>query len=254
MSEAALDEQTPSTDDVNATADTTDAEANTQADPAPATDEGGEFVETESDKVQARINKITADKYAEKRRADAAQAELDQLRANQPAPTQAATGEPKLEDFDYDESAHMAAMIDYKVNQKAAEIQQQQQQQVQAQKSQEAVNTFQQKATALREKAPDFDQVVASVPTLPQDTLDAVMQHEKGPELAYYLGKHLDVADEIVNMSPVSAAMKLGQISAQLSAPTQTKATSAAPDPINPISTGGTVSDEITGPPGAKYE
>ena len=65
------------------------------------------------------------------------------------------------------------------------------------------------------------------------------MQSEKGPQIAHYLGKHLDVADVIATASPMVAAMKLGEISAQLSNTKPTKQPSAAPDPIEPVKAGG---------------
>ncbi len=60
------------------------------------------------------------------------------------------------------------------------------------------------------------------------------MQHDKGPQLAHYLGKHLDVAESI-NL------MKLGEISAQLANVKPTKQPSAAPDPIKPVKPGGSL-------------
>ena len=249
--QAALDEQV-SPAEINAvTTAETEAGATTQADSATANEDGAEFVATENDKVQARFNQITADKYAEKRRADEAEDRLAQIKANQPAPI--VKGEPKLEDFDFDESAHMAALIDYKVEQKAQEIQQDQQRQVQAQTAEATLNNFQEKVVSFQKQAPDFEAIVAAVPQLPQETLDAIMQNEKGPELAYYLGKHLNVADEIVNMSPIQAAMKLGQISVQLTATPQTVKTSAAPEPIEPIMGEGNLTKD-DGLAGATYE
>ena len=231
----------------------TPKEEGQQVDTAPTTEvdeQKSDFVDQKdiSERTQAKINKITAEKYAEKRRADELERKLTEQAAQIPQAQPQNVAEPKLEDFDYDEAAHTAALIDYKVNQKAEQIQQAQQQQVQQQAQQATQNTFHEKVAAFEEKAPDYQQVVANIPQLPGETLDAVMQAKSptgesiGPQLAYHLGKHLDVADEIANSTPVVAAMKLGQISAQLTATTKTVNTSAAPDPIEPVGSGG-VSD-----------
>lgn len=243
--QAAQDPNMPPLDEAE-TAETpaveTETKAEGQAETAPAEVEETGFVETESDKVQKRINKITAEKYAEKRRADELERKLNEQAAQTPQVQPQNAAEPKLEDFDYDEAAHTAALIDYKVNQKAEQIQQQAQQAQVQQQAQQQMGEFHQKVAEFAEKAPDYEQVVANIPQLPDQTLNAVMQSEKGPELAYYLGKHLDVADMVATSDPLVAAMKLGQISAQLTATKQTVNTSAAPEPIEPVGSGG-VSD-----------
>jgi len=129
-------------------------------------------------------------------------------------------------------------LIDYKVNLKADQIQQQQAKARVQQESQQRAEGFNLKVAEFTEKAPDYEEVVGNIPQLPNDTLNAIMQNDKGVELAYYLGKHLDVADEIATADPMVAAMKLGQISAQLTATTKT-VTSAAPEPIEPVGSGG---------------
>ncbi|MEE8207806.1 MAG: hypothetical protein V3T88_02435 [Nitrosomonadaceae bacterium] len=246
--QAAQDPNMPPTDETEVTAPaetevTPEPEGQAETATAPVEKEGS-FVNTDSEKVQARINKITAEKYAEKRRADEAERKLSE-RDVQPTPQPTQTGEPKLEDFDYDESAHTNALIDYKVNQKAEQIQQQQQQATSQAQAKQTSDDFNTKVAAFAEKATDYQQVVANIPQLPEDTLNAVMQSDKGPELAYYLGKHLDIADEIATASPMVAAMKLGQISAQLSAPVTATKTSAAPDPIEPIESGSSLSKNV---------
>lgn len=240
--QAAQDPNMPPTEETEVT-ETTETEVETkaegQAETAPAEVEETGFVETESDKVQKRINKITAEKYAEKRRADELERKLNEAAAQTPQVQTQSTAEPKLEDFDYDEAAHTAALIDYKVNQKAEQIQQQSQQAQAQQQAQQQAGEFHQKVAEFTAKASDYEQVVANIPPLPEQTLNAVMQSDKGPEIAYYLGKHLDVADMIATADPMTAAMKLGQISAQLTATTKTVKTSAAPEPIEPINSGG---------------
>jgi hypothetical protein len=199
-----------------------------------------------SPRGQERFNKITADKYAEKRRADAAEARLRELEAKVPQQQPESVTAPKLEDFDYDESKYNEALIDYKVNQKAAQIQQQQEAAQSAAKQQQAAEAFNAKVASFAEQAPDYQEAVGNIPPLPAETLDVVMQAENGPQLAYYLGKHLDIADEIASASPYVAAMKLGAISERLAAVKPNVTTSAAPDPIEPISSGGSISRDLS--------
>ena len=71
-------------------------------------------------------------------------------------------------------------------------------------------------------------------------------------EMIYHLGEHLDLADKIAGMSPLQAMGELGRISLNMSAQTDVKL-SAAPDPIEPLNSGGSISQE-EGPHGATYE
>ena len=90
------------------------------------------------------------------------------------------------------------------------------------------------------------------MPELPAGVADALIQSENGPELIYHLGTHLDQADKLANMSPTQAIMELGKISATMNAAPQKK-TSAAPEPIQTLNSGGASSEE-RGTKGASFE
>lgn len=219
-----------------------------QADSAPANNESeSQEVKTESDGFQKRINKVTADKYAEKRRADALQAKLDELSKS---PSQEQAKAPKLEDYDYDNDKYNDALIDYRVQQ-ALEKQAEQQKQISADlAAQEAANSFNQRIQEFGKA--DFAEKANAIPQLPEGVASALMQSEGGVELIYHLGTHLDKADAIASMPPAVAMMELGKMQAELSAKPNIKH-SAAPDPIEPLSTGGSVAKE-RGPKGATFE
>lgn len=196
----------------------------------------------EVNSFQKRINKVTADKWEEKRRADALQEELDKLKSAQPQ-TQS-TDKPELESFDYDEASYQEALIDWKIQQRQAEAQKQQQLAKETESKQAAIKVFDERAAAFSADKPDFAEVLGKVPTLQPAVLSALMLDEKGPELSYYLGNNLDVADKVASMNPVAAAIELGKISEKLAKPKQIKP-SSAPEPIEPIASGGTVSSSM---------
>lgn len=233
-----------------------------QEDESPAV-ETPEATETEpkpekhSDKFQDRINKVTADKYRESRRADtleAKNAELEaKLAANVPQAREPQASDP---DIDYDEDKLLQAKINYGVKQAVAETNRDTQQKDIEQKSEQVKSDLTRKFTENSAKfavnKPDFNDVLGRVPTLQPSVLDAVMERDNGPELAYFLGSHLDIADQIIGMNPVAAGIKIGEISRKLSEPKQIKP-SGAPDPIDPIKGGGNTSSE-RGPKGATFE
>jgi hypothetical protein len=212
--------------------------------PAEETPEETEDVMTE--RAQKRFNKITAEKYAEKQRADALQLKLDEAQAKRETVRDA----PKLEDFDYDEDQHRSALIKYQVAEELKAERQALQAESKQAKAAEAQSAFNERIAALNK--PDFYEAANSVPVLPVGVADALVQSENGAELIYHLGTHLDLADKLANMSPTMAMMELGRISVNLNAKPKAKL-SAAPDPIEPLKSGGSISKE-RGPSGAKYE
>jgi hypothetical protein len=174
--------------------------------------------------IQKRINKFTTEKYADRRKAQAMQSRIDELEASQKAVENKA---PTLEDYDFDESAFNAASISHQVKQ----------------------------GMALESQRLQTEGIATKLETLPefkQDTLDAIMSSEKGAEIALALSDQLDLADEIANASPMVAAMKLGELSARLNIKPPIR-TSAAPSPIEPLSSGGSLNKE-RGPAGARFE
>jgi phage-related minor tail protein len=207
----------------------------------------------EVDNTQKRINKITAEKYAEKRKAEDLQRRYDELVASQkPAETKA----PTLEDYDYDESAFNAASISHQVKQgMALESQRLQQEGIttrQEAANQQRADTFNAQVAKVTKEHPDYQERIKTLPEFKQDTLDAIMSSEKGAEIALALSDQLDLAEEIANASPMVAAMKLGELSARLGVKPPIR-TSAAPSPIEPLSSGGSLNKD-RGPAGARFE
>jgi hypothetical protein len=92
---------------------------------------------------------------------------------------------------------------------------------------------------ATKAKFADYDSVIAGItsdPTLAQNPVirQALLGLDNGPEIAYTLGKNLDVAYEIANMHPIQAGMRLAELINR--AP---RKTSNAPTPIKPLGTTG---------------
>jgi hypothetical protein len=209
-------------------------EATTEDSPSPEVDATSDPAQ---DAVQKRINKITADKYAEKRRADELETKLKALEASKaPMPADA----PQLEDFDYDDGKHQEALIQYQV-QKALETAQETTNQQQAEQARQKIaDDFTSKEAEYLAKHPEYSTEVANLPRFGTETLNAI--YELGPQVSHYLAKHLDVASEVANASPTMAAVKLGQISMGLSGDTKTVKPTTAPEPPTTLKGGATIS------------
>lgn len=232
----AIDQDSAQSEQENQQVDSAPAKEEPAIEPEPAT----EAEKPAEDGFQKRINKVTADKYAEKRRADELQKKLDELTKQQkPEPVK-----PTLEAHDYDEEAFNQANVAYQVQQEMNKQLEVQKQQVEQQQEQEAQAAFNQRIAELGKD--DFAEKANAIPVLPDGVASALMQADNGPEMIYYLGDHLDKADALSNMTPAMALMEIGKMSEKINEKKQPKL-SAAPDPIEPIKSGGGLSSEIDG-------
>ena len=205
--------------------------------------------------VQNRFNKLTGEKYGLKRENDELKRKLAEATGAVKPPEATA---PKLEDFDFDDAAFNAASIKFQVDQGIKAYHKQNSEQVSndaivAERNQ-AADSFALKEAEFSAGNKDYEETVANLPQFPDDTLSAIFNLENGPQMAHYLGKHLDVAHELANANPMAAAVRLGQIAAGLATSTrETVSTSSAPEPVETLG-GGSALKEDLGPRGATYE
>lgn len=106
------------------------------------------------------------------------------------------------------------------------------------------VDAYKAEADKVRDKYPDFDEVVESYPDVPQKVLDALL--DSTPEVAYYLAKHEDEAEDIIKMTPVQIHKAFARIEAKLDTTSAAKGTKA-PKPINPVGGGSSRSTKPLG-------
>lgn len=207
--------------------------------------------------VQKRIDELTAKaKLAEdEREKTRIEAEFWKNQANKPQEeverpvVTAPLGAPKpvLENFpDYD--AYVEALTDWKIEQKEQVSRQtyaqQQQQEIQGQ----LIRSFDAKASQAISTLPDFEEVARDpamrrIFTAMPHITDAIMESDRGPEIAYYLGKNRQKAIELAQMHPMKAAVELGKIEARLLTP-ETRKVSQAPEPISAIGGGTNITEK----------
>jgi len=197
---------------------------------------------TELSNVEKRINKLTAEKYAEKRKREALEAQLKE-QGNSPEPEQP-TGKPTLEQFDFDDQAYNEALIDWRVQESLAK------KETAAQKAQAEVAANQREAAYDKQEIeyvtenPSYVEDIQALPMFPVETLNVIKGQENAPSLVHYLAKNPKVAEQLANLDTMSAAVQIGIITAKNSAQVKQIKTSAAPEPIEPIKPGGsTMSD-----------
>lgn len=192
-------------------------------------DEKGRFV------PQERVNEITRARREAERRAEALERELATLRQQQPAQHQPQNSDkpPSIADYDYDLDRFTAAMTEYAVKQADARAESRITTKAQQERQQNMQRTYAERAAKYAADNPDFDKSIDELGRairFSPEVVEAIAASEHGPAVAHYLAQHLDEADEVSRLPSHLAALKLGRIEAQVSAP-KTKPVTNAPQP-----------------------
>jgi hypothetical protein len=217
--------------------------------------EGDEFVSTESEKVQARINKLHWEKMEAKRLAEAerqARAELEQKLAEIESRSSQPQGKPRLAEFDlakfdYNEDARLEAfndaLVKFNLNQmQQVSIAEQQRREREARQA-EISNKYLVEVDSYAAKNPNYYQDIQNLPLLPPDKLDLL--RNQGAKMVHYLSKNPDEAAKFANADLANAAFQLGTLSARLTNVKPTQKPSGAPEPVETITGSGKMTKDI---------
>ena len=241
--------------------ETQDAQQATSADTSAATSTSP--AEEEEDEavprgVQKRFDRLTRQREDARREALELRERLarleGQLQATMPQQpeTPRQPSEPLAEDY-RTEQEYLAALVDYRTEQRvreAMEAERQQRQQVAAQQERERQEqAFREREAQMRQAHQDYDERCSDLmPFLSPQLYQALLAHETGPALAYHLAQHPEVAQRLAPMQPLPLWRELGKLEQQLVAtqpasPSQQAATGSAPKPtpLTPVGSGGSV-------------
>lgn len=212
----------------------------------PETETNTEETEAQSGKgLQERFNKLTAEKYAEKRRAEQLAARLKELEAKsaQPAELPDDLTAPVMPEDTWDaEQMHKydAEMRDYyrklaqheaknvlKANQSEQQTKQQQQQQ------QEVMQSFAKRAIESKVDLQNLQTAGTSLAEagMSPDLQMMILEDEAGPQITMYLANNPDLAHQLIGMPATKAAVKLATEIKVKVLSTKPKVTKA-PDPL----------------------
>jgi len=200
--------------------------------------------------VQARIDRLTAQRHEAAREATYWRAKAEGAApATPPAPAAQAPQEPQEETFER-HADYLAALVDYRVEQKLAAAQQAQAQQAHeqqmAQRQAEALAAIQTREAALLAQVPDYYDRCQTVLRQAAPHLDWAlkMAGAHGPDLVLYLHAHPDAIGRLNQVPPHQIGMELGLLRAESAHGTPAPARAAAasepkPDPPTPVSGSG---------------
>ncbi len=214
----------------------------TSADAETETAENTE-VAPKGNKLQERLDKLTAERYAEKRRADELAAKLAQLEAAKQQALPDDLTEPTLPDDIWDEAAmkqyhkEMAAynrkVAAHEAKQVLSTTQQQKQAELQQIEQQKVVQSFAKRAMESGITIEQVEQAGTALVNagLSQELQMLLLEDEAGPQLTMHLAKNPDLALELISLPVHKAAIKLAT-SIKAEAVSQKPKVTKAPDPI----------------------
>lgn len=250
-----MDEELAENQTVENTETQVTQETEQSAEPNQQTETTSESAPEETNSVQERINKVISDKHAERARADKLQVEIDQLKSTNTTSNDSASNSdqaPTLEQYDWDDDKYQQALIEHRVKSQVdsqmRSIDENRQKRETESTNIQLQNDFNKKVELFAKSNADYVDVIRTMPVLPPDTERAIMSLDNGAGVAYYLGKNLDVADKIMGMNPMSAAIEIGRISSRLSNNSQKTTATTAPNPVSTVNSGGQVSKDIGDP------
>ena len=221
----------------------------TEAEELLSGDENSEEAIQAEDKQQKdpwykrRIDELTRDKHDYRRQLERLEKIIEQSANQQRAPEPVAPNiqPPNPNDFaggQFD-PRYMDAMLNYTRESAVIEARQAVAQEYEQRQAEQMFYAAQAKLetgeAAARAKYADYDAVIDPItadPRLAQNPTirQAVLGLENGPDIAYVLGRNLDVAYEIASMHPIQAGMKLAELMNR--AP---RKVTNAPNPIHPL-------------------
>lgn len=274
----------PKPEDVSGTSKPEKSEKATEDEKPPADPEPEKKDESKRDKVQERINKITREKYDEKRRADKAEAELERLReereADKAARLQAEldTQKPVQSDFEEYED-YIVALGQWSAKKEIAADKQKAIEEKKESSEKDATIAADETVAERRERMftdgreahPDFEEKVFSFSPLTDAMVAALESSDVAHEILYHLANNNPDAVRIANLnSDIAIAREIGKIEAkflteqveqvEIDESTSTegkdppkKKHTSAPEPIEPIGGTSTVKKDPSKMTNAEY-
>lgn len=168
--------------------------------------------------AQRRFDALTREIHELKAKLEAKEAPAAQVEADA-APVQELPNKPTFAEFQaqgktYDD--YIEALTDWKLEQREAAKAQEEAQRAENERIQATIAEWNDHANAARRKYDDFDETLSDQVPIYQGVLNALVELENGPEVAYWLGKNRDQAQELMKLTETRAIARIGQISAEL--------------------------------------
>lgn len=207
--------------------ETPETEVTAQPVEAEAPDDAGTEPQEEKPKggFQRRIKEVTDDRNYWRELA-MRNAQQEQQRPVESPKAQEPVKLPTLEEYGYDEAKYQVALLEY-ADKRAEAVVERRLTEAEKQRAEQArIETFVTRQKEFAKATPDFEDKVLRDPTLPisEAMREVILDSPSGPEIAYHLAGHRDVAERIARLPAHLAAFEIGRIEGRLTAEKAAKA------------------------------
>lgn len=234
---------TENANDESKNVDSSTTEIDTQAAETNGNQESGAPEAQEKSRAAKRINQLTYEKKAQKAEFDAIvnelKSEIQGLKSSVSKPQ-----ELTLEAFDYDETKYQEALIDKKVNDKLAALEESRKAQEQKQAIQRNQQEYGKRNTAYAVENPEYAELLQTMSSAvtSETVANFLITSDEGPKVQHQLLKDVNELYRIQSLPEWQQGAELARLEAKVSQ-VKTKEQSKAPDPVSPLNneTGATI-------------
>jgi hypothetical protein len=208
--------------------------------------EAAEKAEKRTRGIQKRIDELTADKHAERKRADDLAQQNARILALLEEKRQPAKTDLSRDQFE-DEGSYVLALArqeaeriaEQKIQRMMAEQQQLTQRQMQEQEQAQVYKQFIEREEQAKKEIPDFTDTVQDwSPSLPPAVTDMILRLQDGPLIAYHLAKNPDLERQFNTQPEYMHGVILGQLIATIKGNKQTTKAPPVGKPVASTSSG----------------
>ena len=177
-----------------------------------------------------RLDKAYRERAEAKARADLLEKRLAELEK-----PKALTGEPKLEQFDFDPEKYATAKAEFAKAQTEKELTAKREEESAKERNERLMSDWEEKSEKASEKYPDFHEKVHDLKP-DNDVLASMMEAENAADIAYFLADNPKELKRISLLPVRSQIREIGKLEMKLaSEPEKPKAPSKAPAPVTPL-------------------
>ena len=147
-------------------------------------------------KLLRTVSRLNRERYDLKERLEVAEGKLRQIERGgkeEPAPAAAPPGRPDKDKY-ADVDQYVQDMVKWTLDERARLDAQQKIEQY----KQETFSAYNREVESARDNHEDFDEVLGQEITIPELARDVMFEMDNGPEVAYYLGKHPEVVEKLL--------------------------------------------------------
>jgi len=212
-----------------------------EADSSPAVKDTDDFTKAAKG-LSKRVDELTRNWRLEQQRTAQLMEMLQRQQPKATEPPAVPETSKTRADFEFDEAKYQSYLFTEAEKRAVAAAERRIREQQDQEKAGRRKTEFERRESDYAKSVEDYIEVTRN-PAVPinSDMAQVIAESDDGPALAYYLGKNVEIAERISQLSPLAAAREMGRIEAKLAAEREKakeKTVSKAPAPTPKLEAG----------------